>query len=47
MRPGLIDGDPGHRAHAHFNVDSKAAWFPLTDDLPRHAGDSEDEPLEK
>jgi hypothetical protein len=45
MRLGLIDADPGHRAVAHFNVGSKAAWFTVTDGLPQYAGDTEDEPV--
>jgi hypothetical protein len=41
MRLGLIDADPGQRPQAHFNVQEKAPWFPITDDLPRYSGDSE------
>jgi hypothetical protein len=41
IRLGLIDADPGHRARAHFNVGEKAAWFPITDPLPQHPGDTE------
>jgi hypothetical protein len=32
---GSLDDDPGIRAQAHIFVGSKAAWYPLTDDLPR------------
>jgi len=41
IRLGLIDADPGHRAQAHFNVESKAPWFPITDGLPQYLGDTE------
>jgi hypothetical protein len=41
IRLGLIDADPGHRAQAHFNVASKAAWFTVSDDLPQYPGDTE------
>lgn len=34
---GTLDDDPGVRASAHVYVDSKAAWFEITDDLPRFA----------
>jgi hypothetical protein len=40
MRLGLIEGDPGHRASAHFNVSEKAAWFTVSDGLPQYPGDS-------
>jgi hypothetical protein len=40
IRLGLIDADPGHRAYAHFNVASKAAWFTVADDLPQYSGDT-------
>jgi hypothetical protein len=33
---GTVDGDPGVRPSLHIFVGSKAAWFELTDDLPRH-----------
>lgn len=42
VRLGLIDQDPGSRPRAHFNVASKAPWFAIMDDLPQHAGDTED-----
>ncbi len=41
IRLGLIGADPGHRAQAHFNVGSKAAWFTVTDELPQYDGDTE------
>ncbi|WP_437327515.1 GFA family protein [Sorangium sp. So ce381] len=34
---GTLDTDPGIRPAAHIFVDSKASWFPITDDLPRFA----------
>lgn len=34
---GTLDGDPAIRAEAHVGVAEKAAWFQITDDLPRHA----------
>ena len=43
MRLGLIAEDPGQRAQAHFNVSEKAAWYPVTDDLPQHTGDTPEE----
>ncbi len=33
---GTFDGDPGIRPAYHMFVGSKAAWHPITDDLPRH-----------
>ena len=33
---GTLDDDPGLRPDAHIFVQSKAAWFDITDDLPRH-----------
>ena len=33
---GTLDGDPGVRPSAHVWVDSKAPWWTITDDLPRH-----------
>jgi len=42
VRLGLIDQDIPHTATAHFNVSEKASWFPLTDDLPQHSGDTID-----
>ncbi len=35
---GTLDTDPGVRAERHVFVDSKAPWFEITDDLPRHGG---------
>jgi hypothetical protein len=34
---GGIDGDPGARPSAHVFVGSKAPWYEIADDLPRHA----------
>ncbi len=34
---GALDTDPGARASAHIFVGSKAPWWEITDDLPRHA----------
>ena len=33
---GILDGDPGVRPERHIFVGSKAPWFEITDDLPRH-----------
>jgi hypothetical protein len=33
---GCLDSDPGARPTAHIYVGSKAPWFEITDDLPRH-----------
>jgi len=41
IRLGLLEGDPGIRPRAHFNVGSKAPWFTITDDLPQYKGDTE------
>jgi hypothetical protein len=35
---GTLDDDPGVRAAEHIFVGSKAPWFEITDDLPRHVG---------
>lgn len=32
---GTIDGDPGIAPHAHIFVESKAAWFEISDSLPQ------------
>jgi hypothetical protein len=34
---GTLDDDPRVQASLHIFVGSKAPWFPITDDLPRHA----------
>jgi len=39
LRLGLLDGDPARGVHAHIWVGSKAAWHPITDDLPRFEKD--------
>ena len=33
---GSLDVDPEHAPDAHIYVDSKAPWFAITDELPRH-----------
>ncbi|MGE0486313.1 MAG: GFA family protein [Gammaproteobacteria bacterium] len=33
---GSLDDDPGRGADDHIFVDSKAAWFDITDELPRY-----------
>jgi hypothetical protein len=40
IRPGLVEQGPGVRPCAHFNVSEKAPWLELSDDLPRHPGDT-------
>ena len=35
---GTLDGDPGYGPTGHGFADSKAEWFPITDDLPQYAG---------
>ncbi len=35
---GGLDGDPGFEPRAHIFVDSKAAWFTISDELPQHPG---------
>lgn len=35
---GALDDDPGVRPTEHIFVSDKAAWFEITDSLPRHAG---------
>jgi hypothetical protein len=34
---GTLDDDPGIQGSLHIFVDSKAPWYPITDDLPKHA----------
>jgi hypothetical protein len=34
---GVLDDDPGVRISSHIFVDSKAAWWTITDALPQHA----------
>lgn len=41
IRLGLLESDPGIRPRAHFNVESKAPWDIITDDLPQYQGDTE------
>lgn len=36
LRLGSIDGDPERRPLAHVWVDSKAAWYEITDSLPQY-----------
>jgi len=33
---GTVDGDPGVRPGLHIFVASKAPWYEITDDVPRH-----------
>jgi hypothetical protein len=33
---GTLDGDPGVRPSLHIFVGSKAPWYALADDLPKH-----------
>jgi hypothetical protein len=33
---GTLDGDPGIRPSTHIFVASKASWYEIADDLPRH-----------
>ncbi len=33
---GTLDGDPGVRPSLHIFVGSKAPWYEICDDLPRH-----------
>ncbi len=35
---GTLDDDPGVQPAEHIFVGSKAPWFEITDDLPRHVG---------
>ena len=37
LRLGLVNEDPGRRPLAHFWVESKPAWFEITDALPQFA----------
>jgi hypothetical protein len=36
IRLGLLDGDPGLRARAHFWVDVKPPWYEISDALPQY-----------
>ena len=36
MPAGCLDGDPGVRPSAHIFATSKAPWYEIPDDLPRH-----------
>lgn len=38
IRLGTVDGDPGIRPRYHTFVRSKAPWYDILDDLPRHEG---------
>jgi len=33
---GSLDDDPGARPSMHIFVGSKAVWYDITDDLPKH-----------
>jgi hypothetical protein len=35
---GSLDEDPGIAPGSHIFVESKAAWFTISDDLPQHPG---------
>ena len=35
---GNLDGELGIEPQGHMFVASKAAWYPITDSLPQHAG---------
>ena len=35
IRVGTLSSDPISRPCGHFDVDSKASWFTITDELPR------------
>ena len=35
IRVGTLTSDPVSRPSGHFDVDSKAPWFSITDDLPQ------------
>jgi hypothetical protein len=41
VRLGLVEGDPGVRPNAHFNVSDRASWYTIEDELPQHEGDTE------
>jgi hypothetical protein len=38
VRIGTLDGPVAARPSAHIHVASKAPWWEITDDLPRHPG---------
>ena len=40
IRLGMVDGDPGRRAFAHFWVSEKAPWFEIGDELPQYPADT-------
>ena len=35
---GTLDEEPPGPGHVHVNVEHKAPWFEIADDLPQHAG---------
>ncbi|MGA8260340.1 MAG: GFA family protein [Arenicellales bacterium] len=41
LRAGTLDDTGELRACAHIWVSSKASWYDILDDLPRHAGDTD------
>ena len=45
IRLGLCDDDPGRRPLVHCWVESKAAWFAITDALPQYAQGPTGDPL--
>ena len=38
LRAGLLDEPQALRLLAHFHTGSKASWWPIDDELPRHEG---------
>lgn len=38
IRAGLLDNPVHAPLEAHYYVESKADWWPISDDLPQHAG---------
>jgi hypothetical protein len=38
IRLGVVEGDPGRRALAHFFVSEKAPWYEICDELPQYPG---------
>lgn len=42
IRLGVLDGDPEVAPRAHFNVAGMPSWSAITDQLPQHAGDTEE-----
>ena len=40
----IVNGKLDYESDGHYFVDHKAEWFPITDSLPQHGGESGDEP---